>query len=521
MNLKSLIKNKYEGDLNRITIIDADYDKLYDGNSFFKLVTNAVSLFQSKSVKNVILISENSIELLAIFIASVLQDVRITLLSPRRDWDYDSVYSFESEQDTLVISDNDLLKGCSVAKISKMNSDLKLEIDTLNLKYFKVCIPTSATTGQSKIVIQSEENIVSNIYALKEHHFLTESSVVASCLPFFHVNALYFSFLSVFLSGGVTVFSRRFEPRGMLSSIAKYKVNIYSLIPLYLQKLNQYRNDLEIEKLNNLDYFVSAAAPLSIDTLRNFVIHFKKQVVQGYGLSEGVNFSCTLPIDLSSNEYEEIMYRYQYPSIGIALKDNDIKIIKSDGNLAEESEIGELWIKGKNIFSGYKLTDNDGLFDNGYFKTGDLGFYKNFKNKKFYFVSGRLKEVAKINGETNNLRDLDEFYKKNITSELDFFVTTLVHNQNGEVPILICKFDREESVNGFKLQYEKIMTCFPSNIRANFIFFTDREIRTASGKAKRWSFESEYMSFREVVYSYDDVITIIELANPNKNQKKT
>lgn len=70
---------------------------------------------------------------------------------------------------------------------------------------------------------------------------------------------------------------------------------------------------------------------------------------------------------------------------------------------AEEKEVpagetGELWIKGPNIFMGYlnnAAGTKNALTDDGYFKTGDVGFQD--KDGNFY-ITDRIKELIKYKG---------------------------------------------------------------------------------------------------------------------------
>ncbi|KAL9631917.1 MAG: hypothetical protein Q9204_004008 [Flavoplaca sp. TL-2023a] len=61
-------------------------------------------------------------------------------------------------------------------------------------------------------------------------------------------------------------------------------------------------------------------------------------------------------------------------------------------------EVGELWIKGPNIFKGY-LNNPEGtknaLTEDGFFKTGDVGYQD--KDGNFY-ITDRIKELIKYKG---------------------------------------------------------------------------------------------------------------------------
>lgn len=61
-------------------------------------------------------------------------------------------------------------------------------------------------------------------------------------------------------------------------------------------------------------------------------------------------------------------------------------------------ETGELWIKGPNIFQGY-LNNSEGtrnaLTEDGYFKTGDVGYQDRDGN---FYITDRVKELIKYKG---------------------------------------------------------------------------------------------------------------------------
>lgn len=61
-------------------------------------------------------------------------------------------------------------------------------------------------------------------------------------------------------------------------------------------------------------------------------------------------------------------------------------------------EVGELWIKGPNIFKGY-LNNVEGtknaLTEDGYFKTGDVGYQDREGN---FYITDRVKELIKYKG---------------------------------------------------------------------------------------------------------------------------
>ncbi|VDK70309.1 unnamed protein product, partial [Onchocerca ochengi] len=63
----------------------------------------------------------------------------------------------------------------------------------------------------------------------------------------------------------------------------------------------------------------------------------------------------------------------------------------------EEMEIGEIWLRTATIMQGYleKTNDTADAFVDGWFRTGDLGYYD---SDQFIYITGRIKEMIKVRG---------------------------------------------------------------------------------------------------------------------------
>jgi long-chain acyl-CoA synthetase len=72
-----------------------------------------------------------------------------------------------------------------------------------------------------------------------------------------------------------------------------------------------------------------------------------------------------------------------------------------------EEGVGEIWAKGKNIFSGYLNANNrDDFDDQGFFKTGDLGL---IDDDGYVFIKGRIKNFHKgADGRFYNIEGIAE-----------------------------------------------------------------------------------------------------------------
>lgn len=74
------------------------------------------------------------------------------------------------------------------------------------------------------------------------------------------------------------------------------------------------------------------------------------------------------------------------------------KYISAEGKELGPGETGELWLAGPNIFKGYWKNDQatrDSITEDGYFKTGDVGFQDEHDN---FYITDRVKELIKYKG---------------------------------------------------------------------------------------------------------------------------
>lgn len=100
------------------------------------------------------------------------------------------------------------------------------------------------------------------------------------------------------------------------------------------------------------------------------------------------------------------------------------------GNDVAIGDVGEVWIRGENVFQGYwKMPDKTvESFANGWFRTGDLGFQDPEDGCRLYLV-GRAKELIITGGfnvypkEIENVLESHEAVKESAVvglADLDF-----------------------------------------------------------------------------------------------------
>lgn len=262
---------------------------------------------------------------------------------------------------------------------------------------------TSGTTGNPKGVVLSQKNLLEDARAISEWHKIDESIKMMCVLPIHHVNGTVVTLLTPFYSGGSVVLNEKFRVGYFFETIADEGVHIVSVVPTLLQYLNSEYSDKPIPLYPTLSHIICGAGPLTVSVAKNFEDRFGVRIVHGYGLSETTCYSCYLPIDLSDIEHKKWMRDFGYPSIGVPLEANEMAIHDSNGSPVPIGERGEIAIRGYNVMKGYYANDTANMeaFTFGWFRSGDEGFVlEDGMDRKFYFITGRLKELI-IRGGVN------------------------------------------------------------------------------------------------------------------------
>jgi acyl-CoA synthetase (AMP-forming)/AMP-acid ligase II len=360
---------------------------------------------------------------------------------------------------------------------------------------------TSGSTGYSKIVEQMEQNILSNVDAVICHHGLNlHPRTIATSLPIFHVNTLWFSFCAALLSGSSLILYDQFKPKTLFESLSADRVEVLSLVPTLFHILLKFKRDFLSTDLSRLKYFVTAAAPLSVNMAKDVIAAYGKPIVQGYGLSEAVNFSAILPVDLPIEENRFWLTNYKHPSIGVALPGNEIHICNDNFTPCREGEEGNLLIRGHSVMRSYSKVAPKKIFAYDYLETGDRGyFHKNSSGERYFFISGRSKDVIKRNGMTISLREVDDLLFPLQKLCGDVIAVGFANDFSGEeIGVVVSEKKSPELI-------EKISHFLNQNfvdlLRPCVFVFTQDSLRTASGKPQRWKFQPKFDSLKSEILS--------------------
>ncbi len=288
------------------------------------------------------------------------------------------------------------LSGVNVIGLDFENDNIKhidtffnnISVDAIPEKALgspSVMLFTSGTTGKSKAVILSQENICFDISSVMKIVKINHGEKILSLLPLHHTYECSITFLCCFYAGLNICFGNGI--RDIYKDLKLFSPDILVLVPLILKgvysklkKASEIPLEILKEKVKEflggrLRLIVCGAAPIEPEILKG-ISQFVPTVIQGYGLTE-----CS-PIAICNSDYNA-----EICSVGKPLPGTQAKIINSD-----ENGNGEICVKGPMVMLGYfdgkEITsplDND-----GWFHTGDLGKCDKQGN---YYITGRLKNV--------------------------------------------------------------------------------------------------------------------------------
>ena len=129
--------------------------------------------------------------------------------------------------------------------------------------------------------------------------------------------------------------------------------------------------------------------------MKEFREKFGIPLYQGYGQTETALRVTGVPKGLSEELYERLI---EENSIGSAMRWADLRVADENGKFLGEGEEGELVVKGEAVMDGY--VGNESAFRDGYFLTGDVGFFRTVEGRQFFFLKGRKREII-IKGGIN------------------------------------------------------------------------------------------------------------------------
>ncbi len=290
---------------------------------------------------------------------------------------------------TKVISDLDAVERPSLDKIeiivwNKLKESEDKRHSPRKGNETAVLIFTSGSTGYPKGVPISFSNLEANIKAISQKIRITDKETWLASLPFFHIGGFAFIWRA-FSVGGKLLLPKYFSSREILDAVKVFKPSVFSVVSTTLIKLID-----EVSPYKNIRAVFAGGGPVKGKLMKS-AIEKGFPVFKVYGSTE----TGSMVTILSPDDFYEAPESAGKPFPGITLTINN----------PDNNGIGEICVKGKQITGGYLDTSQNYFTENGFFKTGDIGY---FDKNGYLNIVGRKSEFIISGGENINLRKIKE-----------------------------------------------------------------------------------------------------------------
>lgn len=261
---------------------------------------------------------------------------------------------------------------------------------------------SSGTTGKPKGIALSHDNVSANLSALTESWGFAAADRLIHALPLFHVHGLFVALGCVFAAGASLHLLERFDAESVIGLLPL--ATVLMGVPTFYSRLLAHPR-LSREACASMRLFVSGSAPLSETLFERFRARTGHAILERYGMSEtGMNVS------------NPLHGRRKAGAVGMPLLGVSVKIAGPDGKEAPTNAVGELQVRGPNVFAGYwrpapepglepgPAADGD-FTEDGYFRTGDLA---RRDEDGYIVIAGRRKDLIISGGENIYPKEIEQ-----------------------------------------------------------------------------------------------------------------
>lgn len=248
---------------------------------------------------------------------------------------------------------------------------------------------TGGTTGRSKGVMLSHNNLVGNFLAQQAVVQYPLETVFLHIAPMFHM-ADACCLVGITMLGGTHVAVPSFDPVAVIETIRDESVTATLIVPTIIAMLVHVSQQLDrpIPELRNILY---GASPISEALLRQAMAVFPNaRLAQGYGQTEASPIITVL-------EHEDHLAG-NLRAAGRPPPCVDVRIVDDVMRDVPIGTVGEIVTRGPGVMLGYwHLPDlTEATIVDGWLRTGDAGYRD---DRGYLYIVDRLKDMIVTGGE--------------------------------------------------------------------------------------------------------------------------
>jgi long-chain acyl-CoA synthetase len=358
-----------------------------------------LELYDIRPGDRVMIISENSLALVALIFAISELDAWSVVVNPRlsaREVDLIREHSGARRVFyTIEVSDAArqhaerhgadiaVLRGLGTLGVGPPNRDTvpePVEVDWS--RQVAALVYTSGTTGNPKGVMLTHRNL---LFSARVAGTQREPTDKAYCvLPISHIVGYSAILIASLMAGATVQLVSRFDPAALVTAIVDDGITLMFGVPAMYQRLLEYKAVAGIDRLprGKLRRLAVAGAPIDVTLKSKIEAEFGLPLRNGYGITECAPAIASVWAETPRSD----------DAVGSLITGIEARLVKPGGGAVAPSEVGELHVRGPNVMRGYYRAPERtaAVIDaDGWFNTGDLARF----DGDILYIVGRTKEL--------------------------------------------------------------------------------------------------------------------------------
>ena len=268
--------------------------------------------------------------------------------------------------------------------VSALNQDAVAEpVEADAAKQVAVLIYTSGTTGTPKGVMLTHRDLLFSAKTTALHRHMTAADNQYCVLPISHIVGISLLIMTLMVGARVRLVVK-YSPAALAKAMAEEGITLLNGVPATYQRLLEHKATAGLSKLDRgaLRLIGVAGAPLDPELKARVEKELGLPLSNGFGITE-----CSPGISGVRSDAPR-----KDNSVGRILPGVQARIVRRDGTMVTNGDIGELHVRGPNVMRGYYRAPDltaKAIDEEGWFSTGDLA---RFEGDQMYIV-GRTKEM--------------------------------------------------------------------------------------------------------------------------------
>lgn len=255
---------------------------------------------------------------------------------------------------------------------------------------------TSGTTGDPKGVVYSHRSIYlhSMQVCMTDGMAISLDDNVLAIVPMFHAMSWGLPYAAFLVGAGLIMPERFLQPEPLAAMIEAERPTLAAAVPTIWQAVDAYSVDHPID-MSSFRAVVVGGSSCPPALIRKFKENYGIDIIHAWGMTE------TSPIGTLARPKADLPEEKKFElrtTQGRFLAGVRARIVDDAGEELpwDGKSVGELQVRGPWITGSYYKLDNSDAFDDGWLRTGDVGYVL---PEGFVQLTDRAKDIIKSGGE--------------------------------------------------------------------------------------------------------------------------